>query len=64
MYSDIEGVAGRKVKEAAEAVAQSDPVAAAEIEVKKNIRKTGRKAKEKAQETVSLAKEANLRKGI
>ena len=38
--------AGRKVKEAAEAVAQSDPVVAAEIEVKKNTRKAGRKAKE------------------
>ena len=38
--------AGRKVKEAAEAVAQSDPIVAAEIEVKKNTRKAGRKAKE------------------
>jgi Cu/Ag efflux pump CusA len=42
--------AARKVKEAAEAVAQSDPVVAAEIEVKKNTRKAGRKAKEVAAE--------------
>lgn len=42
--------AGRKVKEAADAVAQSDPVVATEIEVKKTARKAGRKAKEVAAE--------------
>ena len=41
-------------REAAEAAARSDQVAATEIEVKKNTRKTGRKAKE----TASAAKEA------
>ena len=42
--------AGRKVKEAVDAVAQSDPVVATEIEVKKTARKAGRKAKEVAAE--------------
>lgn len=50
--------AGRKAKEAVEAVAQSDPVVAAEIEVKKNTRKAGRKAKEKVEEATTVAKES------
>ena len=37
---------------------KSDTAVAAEIEVKKNVRKAGRKAKEAAEETVAAVKEA------
>ena len=48
--------AGRKAKEVVEAATQSDPVVAAEIEVK-NTRKAGRKAKEAVEEVAAEVKE-------
>lgn len=54
----------RKVKEAAEAVAQSDAVVAEEIEAKKTTRKAVRKGKDAVEPVVKEAKKAVRRASL